>query len=303
MNEALDLLARRIADRGRDALVARLRPVFADAAAEHSELGPLDDAELDRMVQAAADRAGGALWRRALADVAMDELEIELVDAADHPAVRRAQAMLGVPDYTFDVAVSPPPAPVAPVARPSAAARVAALTSTQSSAPPATSPLRPGSPPPPPASASTPTRPSPPTRTPPHAPGAPSTPGSPSISASPTTAIPPEAQAIRVAAVHVEGIETVRPGARNIELRFSELGLDVIGTFDGETIGRLTWDEITSIELPKQRRSLRRRQAGPPELLVSTDRGQARFQLPAITEEQAREQLASVFARAGGPPS
>jgi hypothetical protein len=108
---------------------------------------------------------------------------------------------------------------------------------------------------------------------------------------------PPIPAAIRIGAVHLEGIETVREGARNIELRFSEAGLDVIDTHDGEPIGRLTSTEIVSLELPRPRRSLRRRRSSAPELMVTTDRGLARFELRGVSEEEAREHLAPVLAR------
>jgi hypothetical protein len=80
-------------------------------------------------------------------------------------------------------------------------------------------------------------------------------------------------------------------------LRFSDAGLDVIDTHDGESIGRLTWAEIVSLELPRPRRSLRRRHGSAPELIVMTDRGLARFELRGVSDEEAREHLAPVLAR------
>jgi len=87
--------ARRIAERGREALEAWLRPVFAEAAARPGS-GPRPEPEqLERLVQEAADHADGVLWRRALAEVARSELEIGLGEAAVHRPCG-AQAMLGV---------------------------------------------------------------------------------------------------------------------------------------------------------------------------------------------------------------
>src|ERR1019366_28811 len=66
--------------------------------------------ELERMLEEAAQRADAAVWRRALASVAMDELEIALGEALEHPAVIRAQEIVGAP--ALDRAVfSATPAP------------------------------------------------------------------------------------------------------------------------------------------------------------------------------------------------
>jgi hypothetical protein len=100
-----------------------------------------------------------------------------------------------------------------------------------------------------------------------------------------------------MAAVHLSGIETVRAGERNIELRFSDAGLDVLNHDSGATIGRLTWDEIQALELPRSRRRLRPGRRAAPELVVRTERGQATFELPGLTEQELREHLAPMFAR------
>ena len=99
MTDTLELTAKRIADQGRDALLARLRPAFADAASAHAGSLQLDDEQLEQMVQRAADRADGLQWRRALATVASEELGIGLGEALGHPAVERAQAIVGAPSY------------------------------------------------------------------------------------------------------------------------------------------------------------------------------------------------------------
>lgn len=223
MTEAVELDARRIADHGRDAVVQRLRLAFSETAATHGGLAEIDPDQLEQMVQTAAGRASGVLWRRALASVAVAELGISLAEAVEHPAVRRAQELLGVPPYE----------------------------------------------PPPPAN-------------------------------EPEPRAPPSTTAIRVAAVHVGGIETLPQGARHIELRFSDAGLDVIDTRQGESIGRLTWTEISELELPRPRRSMRRRRPAGTELVIRTDRGEARFVLPGLEEDQARKHLAPVLNRARG---
>ena len=70
IDTSVETLARRIADRGQDALLGRLRTAYADAAAAHADLISLDSEQIEAMVQSAADNADGLQWRRALADVA-----------------------------------------------------------------------------------------------------------------------------------------------------------------------------------------------------------------------------------------
>jgi hypothetical protein len=96
--------ASRIAQRGRDALLARLRPAFHEAAAAHADLLELSDEQLEELVQRAADEADGLQWRRALAAVAAEELEISLGEALGHPAVARAHQLLGAPSYEDSLA-------------------------------------------------------------------------------------------------------------------------------------------------------------------------------------------------------
>ncbi len=261
VTEADEQAARRIADRGRDAVVRRLRPMFADAASAHSHLVlvPVGPADLERMVQAAADRADGVLWRRALAGLAAEELGLTLGEAISHPLVRRAHELAGAPAYDpdrestadgdRDSGARPDPNPEPEVARmdPDSEAEPEDLASTGTEPP---------------------------------------------VS---TAALP-----VSLVAVHISGIETLREGARNIELRFSEAGLDVVDTGAGRAIGRLTWEDITQLELPRRRRARRQSRDRAAQLRVGTSRGEARFELSGLTDEQGREHLAPVFARAQG---
>jgi hypothetical protein len=116
MNGADLALADRIASRGRDALVERLRRAYAEAAASNADIVSLEEARIEALVQAAADRADGLQWRRALAQVATEELGVSLAQALTHPAVREAQERLGAPSYEAGLAELvarpvPPPAP------------------------------------------------------------------------------------------------------------------------------------------------------------------------------------------------
>ena len=113
-----DETAQRIADKGRDALIARLRPAFEQAAAAHSDVLDLGPEQLEAMVMRAVDRADGLQWRRALASVATEELGISLGAALSHPAVARAQELAGAPSYEQSLAqLGPLPGSTAPAAQ------------------------------------------------------------------------------------------------------------------------------------------------------------------------------------------
>jgi hypothetical protein len=112
----------------------------------------------------------------------------------------------------------------------------------------------------------------------------------------------PPMQALRLPAVHMTGIESLRNGESDLELRFSEAGLDLLKASSGAAIGRLLWSEIHSIDVAGSRRVLRpgRRMQ---ELHVRAQSGRATFQLPGMTSEQVNRHLASVLDRlrdAGG---
>jgi hypothetical protein len=99
VSEDQEELAQRLLVRGRERLLARLRPAFEQAAAPHGDDLVLDPETLEAMVQGAAARADGALWRRSLAAAAREELGLDLGEALIHPAVERAQELAGAPPY------------------------------------------------------------------------------------------------------------------------------------------------------------------------------------------------------------
>jgi hypothetical protein len=120
---SVDTLAQRIAARGRDALVQRLRSAYADAASAHADIVSLGEERIEALVQGAADRADGLQWRRALAGVAAEELGVSVAEALSHPAVARAQALVGAPSYEQSLAeLITRPVPPAPAVNGSATA-------------------------------------------------------------------------------------------------------------------------------------------------------------------------------------
>jgi hypothetical protein len=213
-------LTERIALRGREVLVERLRAAFAHQAATRPGGLEPDPARLEQLVQAAAERSGGALWHRSLAQAASDELGIGLGEALHHPAVADARTLLRAPRWTPQKVTTTDPAPQ-DIARP------------------------------------------------------------------PNDGKP---EALRLGAVHLSGIETLRPGERDLELRLTDAGLDVLKRSTGAAIGRLGWSEIKAIELPPPRRGLRARRRFR-ELHVRTGRGQAHFELPGLTDEELNDHV------------
>jgi hypothetical protein len=229
MSAAPDPGVERIAEEGRRELLARLRRAFQHQAARGPEAVTLEPEELEQLVTGAAQRAGGALWRRSLAEAARAQLGISLAQAAVHPAVQRAHELVGAPPYRS------PPAPPDPV-------------------------------------------------------------GSAGLADAP-------ADALRLAAVHIGGIESLRAGERDIELRFSPAGLDVLTRSSGAAVGHLDWRSMSSVDLPRPRRGLRGRRRAQ-ELHVLTDSGRASFELPGLTEAQLTEHVKPMLARylAGNTP-
>jgi hypothetical protein len=258
VTDRLEQTAQRIAEQGRGALVDYLRPAFQRTAAAHAPVVELDAEQLERMVQSAADRADGLLWRRALAGVATEELGISLRDAVGHPAVARAQAIAGALPYT------PRPGREGAMGRQS----------------------RPGGD----GAGGLPARPGPD--------GAGGAEGERSGTTMPELSqLVPDA--IRVRAVHLGGIEGLGGNEGTLELRFSAAGLDILSADSDAVLGRLGWAEIQRLDLPHHG-GLRRRRRSPPQLVVRTDRGQASFEVPGLTEEELRSHLAPMVQRAGG---
>jgi hypothetical protein len=103
-------------------------------------------------------------------------------------------------------------------------------------------------------------------------------------------------QALRISAVHLSGIESLRNGESDLELRFSDAGLDLLKASSGAAIGRLLWSDIHSVEVATSRRGLRPGRR-VQELHVRAQSGRAAFQLPGMTSEQVNEHLEPVLAR------
>jgi hypothetical protein len=323
-----------------------LRAAFERRARAHAIT--LEPAQLQELVDGAARRADGVLWRRALAEAACAELGVDLAAAVRLPELEQAHELAGAPEWTPSPEALPSPAPSSPTPEPAPAPAVdeAHAEVPEPDVPESYLPE--------------PDEPAPAEPAPDDGASAGEVPeGSPDVmgeadalegagaigtadadpfatpdapaperggvvrngadgtarraqrrrtgQAPPRRRVPaPEptveiGQALRLAAVHLGGIETVRTGDRDIELRLSAAGLDVLRRSDGTAIGRLEWQEIQTIDLPRGRRGLRPGKRRVQELHVSTERGQASFELPGLTEAQVKEHLEPMLDRARRP--
>jgi hypothetical protein len=296
MTDNLEETAQEIAERGRDALLARLRPAFKEAAAEHGDALSFDDEQLEEMVQRAADNADGLQWRRALAGVATEQLGIGLGEALGHPAVERAQAIVGAPSYEEALAaLGQAPAPAAEERKPEPAAEAAdaepiaeesdeepvrgdSEEEPAAEEPAEEEPAEEPEPEPEPDEAAEPEE-----EAEPEAQAEPET--------KPETAIPTDDRSLRVRAVHLGGIANLAPAEGDLELHISDVGLDIVRGPDQSVLGRLTWKEIIALETPEVSGRFRRKKPADAHLVVRSHQGSASFEIPGISGPELREHL------------
>jgi hypothetical protein len=107
---------------------------------------------------------------------------------------------------------------------------------------------------------------------------------------------PPRQRALLLDAVHVFGVETLKPGDEDIELRLADAGIDVRKPSTSATIGRLRWNEVRSVSVQRARRGLPGRRR-PALFVAATDRGEVTFELPGVSEDEITEHLEPLIAR------
>jgi hypothetical protein len=290
LTETLEHTARRIAEHGREALLARLRPAFEEAAAAHRDALELDDEQLEQMVQRAADRADGLQWRRALASVATEQLGIGLGEALSHPAVARAQAIVGAPSYEEALSALRAGAPAPPVEktakagpeheRPAnkAADRHEEVAEEQADAEAIAEEEE---------EEEEDVEVEPPEGT---------------AEYTPVAAAQPELgddadDGVRLRAVHLGGIANLAPAESDLELHISSVGLDIIRGPEQSVLGRLTWDEIVALETPAISGRFRRRRPTDAHLVIRSHQGSASFEIPGVTPDELREHLDPLLAK------
>jgi hypothetical protein len=293
VTETLEHTARRIAERGRDTLVARLRPAFEEAAASHSDVLQLDEQQLERMVQRAADRADGLQWRRALAAVATEELGITLGEALGHPAVARAQAIVGAPSYEESLARIAPAEPVAASgapAEPEGAAGEpdggAGEPEGAAGEPDGGAGAREGGAGAREGAAGEPE-------------GAEDTAPHPVVPAHEDVPLPGVSpfEPIRIPAVHVGGEPGLGEGQAELELRFTDHGLQILRDADEATLARIAWQDLRGLRVQIAKGRRLRRRAAEALLVVEAAAGGARFLVPGVTPDELRRHIIPARAR------
>jgi hypothetical protein len=277
--------AQRIADRGRDALIERLRPAFYETARQHSDILQLDDEQIEQMILRAADRADGLQWRRALAAIAADELGLSLGEALSSPVVARAQEIVGAPSYEDALtalglgqpgtagARPGPPAPHADSAAPEDDDAGPEITGAE----PEIEPDAPRSDEPDPFAPDE----------------ADEEDEDEDEDEPPADGAAPDP--LRLPATHLGGIATLEVGEQDLELRIGSNGLD-IARKPGRVLGRLRWREIRTLEVQAPRGLRRRRRGERAQLVIRTQHGDASFEVPGVGEEALQEQLAPLVA-------
>jgi hypothetical protein len=223
----------RIAARARRLVRERIRAALNGPTTADPSLQPrpdLDDEQLDRIADEEAQRAAaetgrgvGALLHVAVVHAISQELDIEIEDAFEHPAVDLARERLRTDNGA------------------AADDRVAGADRAPRSRPQHQRPLL-------------------------------------------------------LDAVHVFGIETLKPGDEDIELRLADEGIDVRKPSTDETIGRLRWNEVRSIAVQRPRRGLPGRRR-PALLVARTDRGEVTFELPGVSDDEITVHLEPLLAR------
>ena len=265
MSPSADPAAEQIAQRGLQELRRRLQTAIAGQVAQDAQGIILSASELDELVSRAAQRAGAELWRRSLAQAGSEILGIGLGEAIGHPAVRTAHQIVGAPPYDEGALLRTGLAPPAAEAgAPPSGPDVATGDTPGTEAAPSLQPTRFSEDPPA---------------------GEPVT--SPATSARDLTGDGETPGALRVEAVHMGGIDSLRVGERDLEIRLSAEGIDVLKRSSGAAIGHLLWNEIDEVQTPRTRHGLRRVQ----ELHLDTPSGRASFELPGISEEQLSDEL------------
>jgi hypothetical protein len=299
VEQSVQEAAERIAARGRDALVERLREAYREAAAAHADIVKMDPERIEELVQRSADRADGLQWRRALAGVAMEELGIGLIEALSHPAVARAQEMVGAPSYEESLAELTRNAP-APNGDTAAQAEPEPQDA-HAPEPEAVEEAEPGEESAgvddeePEAEAVVPE---------PVADGEADGTFDESFESSESfepAADDDEAEEatdrLRVTAIHLGGVANLPTSAEGIDLILSEDGLDIMRN-DDEILGRLVWGEIDALEVPAAR-GRRRRRNSRARLVVRTRHGDASFEIPAFSSDELRRRVDPLVARFG----
>jgi hypothetical protein len=107
---------------------------------------------------------------------------------------------------------------------------------------------------------------------------------------------PPQPDVVRLRAVHLGGIANLGAGEGELELQISRVGFEILRGPEHATLGRLGWHEIVALETPDVGGRFRRRRS-PAQLVVRSQQGSARFEIPGVTREELRKQMRPLLER------
>ncbi len=108
--------------------------------------------------------------------------------------------------------------------------------------------------------------------------------------------VAPTPDAVRLSAIHLGGVPGLSPGQRDLELRFSAAGLQIIRLDTPDQVGTLPWTDIRAVRLPARVRL----RPGPPRLVVTTVAGRACFAFPGLAGTQVRHHLGPLLGTVPG---
>ena len=282
--------ALQIVEAGRARVHARLRDAIENQVDAHPDLVALDPETIDQLAAEATERAGAPLWRLSLAEGAADLYGIALRDALADPAVAAAEQLLALGDDATGSGAAPEPW-VQWGAEPETEPQPVVPEPGREPEPwvpePDPEPWVPEPDPQPVVPEPEPVVPEPEPVVP--EPVVPDP--QPAVPEPAPAIVPPEPAALRVPVIHRGGIDSIKNGDKDIELRLSGAGLDVLKRSSGAALGRLDWTIITGIEVaqPKSGRGRRKRKA--QSLQVHTAAGEATFELVDLTPEQVDAQI------------
>ncbi len=103
---------------------------------------------------------------------------------------------------------------------------------------------------------------------------------------------------LRVPAIHLGGVANLPTRGEPLDVRISEAGLDILQANE-EILGRLQWSDIGRLEVSGPKGRLFGGNKGGSRLLVRTQHGDATFEIPDLSPEELRTEVAEMSARYG----
>jgi hypothetical protein len=103
---------------------------------------------------------------------------------------------------------------------------------------------------------------------------------------------------VRVAVVHLDGLSELDED-EELELRFTEDGLDVLRAPDEAALAHFAWSEIHGVEVQPGRARMLRRRGSSTRLILSATGRHARFEARGADPEELKQRLAPALTKLG----